>query len=515
MPSETMDTESIFDRLVDSHLELTIGIVVVALAFMIGVRRLGERPLVEQFPRLTAIADLVLMPLAVIVVGSLARVGFGSLGINELDEDVRALTVFATYIVATLVVARLIEVLLLTAGKEDDARKLTGLLRGLFYTGATVVGIAIYLRIQGAPLTGFAVSTGVAAALIGFALQRTLGDLFSGIALSVERPFRTGDWLRLPDGVEGQVIDINWRATRLRGWDNTTHVIPNGMLAGERFVNLHGPTYVYAPWYLVKLSAEVDPKVAKSLLLEAALKCSSVLKKPLPIVRIMDASTLPYTYMVWVHFANYPAMFVGREELFREVHYALKRAGIQVAPDIQEWHSREAYVSRSEPPNILSALKNQPIAADFSEQELELIASRAHYFHADAGTVLVREGENFDVFDIIASGVIEASLKMPDGSHRVLEELLPGRAYGIASMMTGEPAIFQFAAKTDVTLIRIGTNCLRPIVEANPKHAAALAQYVTESRERAAAVRAASARPVRKLGFHEILSRIEDSLAGK
>ena len=72
----------------------------------------------------------------------------------------------------------------------------------------------------------------------------------------------------------------------------------------------------------------MDPRLAKALLLEAALKCQNVLKNPLPVVRITDASTIPYTYMVWVHFRNYPAMFAGREELFREVHYALKSAGI-------------------------------------------------------------------------------------------------------------------------------------------------------------------------------------------
>jgi small-conductance mechanosensitive channel len=180
------------------------------------------------------------------------------------------------------------------------------------------------------------ISTGAFAALVAFAMQQTLGDLFSGISLSIERPFKIGDWLRFNDGTEGEVIDINWRATRLRGWDNTTFIMPNGQLARQSFTNLHGPNHLYAPWYYTRISGEADPNQITKLLETAAQRCETVLSNPAPVARLTDGEKVPYTYMVWVHFRNYPAMFAGREELYTEIRKELLDAGLQLASDIQE-----------------------------------------------------------------------------------------------------------------------------------------------------------------------------------
>ena len=172
-------------------------------------------------------------------------------------------------------------------------------------------------------------------------MQQTLGDLFSGLALSIERPFKIGDWIRLSDGTEGQVQDINWRATHLRGWDKTTFVIPNGTLARESFTNLHGENHVYSPWYTVKVSGDYDPQKVVRLLEKAAGRCVTPMKAPPPLVRLMDGEDTPYTYMVWVHFENYPTMFSGREELYREIDASLRNAGIPIASKIQEIRYRK------------------------------------------------------------------------------------------------------------------------------------------------------------------------------
>lgn len=193
------------------------------------------------------------------------------------------------------------------------------------------------------------VSTGAFAALVAFAMQKTLGDLFSGLALSIEKPFEIGDWLRLDDGTEGEVVDINWRATRLRGWDKTTCIVANGHLSQGRFTNLHGRDHLFAPWYLVRVSAEADPQRVKILLEAAAARCDAVLRDPAPVARLMDAATIPYTYMIWVHFENYPAMFVGREELYREIHFALRDAGLHTAAEIREIRHRPAEVATTDP----------------------------------------------------------------------------------------------------------------------------------------------------------------------
>jgi small-conductance mechanosensitive channel len=58
-----------------------------------------------------------------------------------------------------------------------------------------------------------------------------LGDLFSGISLSIEKPFKLGDQILLEGGVEGEVIKLNWRATHIRNGANDVVVIPNSAIA--------------------------------------------------------------------------------------------------------------------------------------------------------------------------------------------------------------------------------------------------------------------------------------------
>ena len=97
-------------------------------------------------------------------------------------------------------------------------------------------------------LTGLIATSGVLFMIIGLAVQLNITNLFAGVALNLERPFRVGDWIqihgRTPDldeGVIGMVTDINWRTTRLRTADDTEVVIPNGVISEKTITNFMAP----------------------------------------------------------------------------------------------------------------------------------------------------------------------------------------------------------------------------------------------------------------------------------
>ena len=81
------------------------------------------------------------------------------------------------------------------------------------------------------PIEGLLATSGIVALVLGLALQSTLADLFSGIALNIEDPFGAGDRITVDGGNEGQAIEINWRATRIRNRSGDTTVIPNSQIA--------------------------------------------------------------------------------------------------------------------------------------------------------------------------------------------------------------------------------------------------------------------------------------------
>ncbi|WP_223428352.1 mechanosensitive ion channel family protein [Tateyamaria pelophila] len=298
----------------------------------------------KRFPWGNAAIDLVLLPTAVFGSGHLVEVLSGRIGLSIWQGAIREVTQLLVVLVIASGVARLIELWLVfqKPGQKPDGRemRLSQLARSVLFGFCIFIGLFVYLSGNDFAPTELYVSTGAVAAVVAFAMQQTLGDLFSGIALGIERPFRIGDWLRFSDGMEGEVTDINWRATRLRGWDNTTYVVPNGELSRHSFTNLHGPDHVFGPWYLVQISGDTDPHDVKVLLEQAALRCEAVLQSPTPIARLMDGTSNPYTYMVWVHFPNYPTMFAGREQLYREIHRTLRAEGLQISADIHEIRHR-------------------------------------------------------------------------------------------------------------------------------------------------------------------------------
>ena len=218
--------------------------------------------------------------------------------------------------------------------------RLPGLLWFGLYGLFTLLGIITFLVSEGRAPAELFVWTGATAAVLAFVMQQTLGDLFSGFSLTIERPFNIGDWIRLEDGTEGQVQDINWRATHLRKWDKTSYVIPNGQLAQQSFTNLGTSQKPFAPWYLVKVSGEHHPERVIDLLKKAVAGCNVPLPTPPPVVRLMSADSSPYTYMVWLHFADYPTMFMGREELYREIDAVFRSEGVAIAAEIHEVNYR-------------------------------------------------------------------------------------------------------------------------------------------------------------------------------
>jgi small-conductance mechanosensitive channel len=112
--------------------------------------------------------------------------------------------------------------------QPHSRRLLADLAAGLVYVVAFVGIIETVLK---QPIAGVLATSGVLAIVLGLALQNTLADVFSGLAINIEHPFGAGDWITLNGDVEGEVMEINWRATRIRSDANDTVVIPNSVIA--------------------------------------------------------------------------------------------------------------------------------------------------------------------------------------------------------------------------------------------------------------------------------------------
>lgn len=77
---------------------------------------------------------------------------------------------------------------------------------------------------------------GIIAIIIGFAAQKTLANIVSGISIAIYAPFRIGDRLKVGDEF-GDVEDVTLRHTVIRTWDNRRIIIPNSLISEREIVN--------------------------------------------------------------------------------------------------------------------------------------------------------------------------------------------------------------------------------------------------------------------------------------
>lgn len=150
-------------------------------------------------------------------------------------------------------------------------------------------------------LGGLIATSAVTSLVLGLALQPILSNFFAGLVISVERPFRINDWIKVGD-FEGRVVSITWRTTHLRTRENDNLVIPNSKLADERVVNFYYPHPMHLERIKVGASYDVPPYRVRRALLESLAGVPGVLDKPTPEVFVprFDDSSVGYELRVWM-----------------------------------------------------------------------------------------------------------------------------------------------------------------------------------------------------------------------
>src|SRR6267143_6292645 len=184
-------------------------------------------------------------------------------------------------------------------------------------------------------LTGLLAGSGVAAIILGFAGQNLFGGIIAGISLQINRPYRVGDWLQLGERF-AEVMEINWRSTRLRTNDAIYLDIPNNEIVKQTIVNLHYPTEVHAMRIRIGIDYDVPPNRVKDALGRAAQSANGVLPTPPVKVFLVDFGDHAVTYEIKFYMGNHARINEINDAVRTNVWYELKRQRIKVPYPIQD-----------------------------------------------------------------------------------------------------------------------------------------------------------------------------------
>lgn len=160
--------------------------------------------------------------------------------------------------------------------------------------------ITFKIAYQSVDVTPLVATSAVTSLVLGLALQPILGNFFSGLVISLEKPFRINDWIQFGT-TEGLVTDITWRTTHVRTRENDTLVIPNSQIAADQVTNYHYPHPLHLERIFVGAHYRTPPYRVREALLEAAA-VEGVLDKPTPEVHLLDfdESSIRYELRVWI-----------------------------------------------------------------------------------------------------------------------------------------------------------------------------------------------------------------------
>jgi small-conductance mechanosensitive channel len=360
----------------------------------------------------------------------------------------------------------------------------------------------------GLSLQGLIATSGIIAIVLGLALQSTLGDVFSGLSLSIEKPYRIGDEILLEGGAEGEVIEMNWRSTHVRNGANDVVIIPNSVIAKMRIQNHSAGTRRYSGSLTVIVDNRNEPELTLEILKQAAMTCPSILEHPAPSAEATEFKGDRITYAIYFSTSSIASAGEARSQLITQLY---KRARPAVAQGVSSG-STAARDSIDSCPIFLfpenEVLNHLPLLEPLSDAEKTKLNAKIVRRHFQAVEQLLTQGMEVSSAHFVFSGIIQVTRQVEDGRVLNVRRLGPGDLFGDISLLTGMQSPGTFTALTSGLLLELHSKELKPILESRPELVESLSHSATKLQQFVAMFDKASVQPV-VIEQRDLLSRIK------
>ncbi len=328
---------------------LTVAMVVVVhVAFAWVLPALARRSATDLDDRVLAILERPAVVTAVLIGGmAVLQANLDSGG--EPHQSVRALFTTVGIVYWSIGLGKAIDTVLDSLSRQGSqalvqARTLPllAIVNKIVVGGGAIYGICLA---WGLDLTAWVASAGIVGIAVGFAAKDTLSNLFAGLFILVDAPYKLGDYLVLESGERGYVTDIGMRTTRMMTRDDIQIIVPNAVMANSKIVNETGGN---SPMERVRCGVGVaygsDIDQVRGLLLEIAQACHHFADDPAPRVRFraLGDSSLDFELLGWI---PEPALR-GRviDELYTAIYKRFGAEGVEIP-----YPKRDLYLHRVDP----------------------------------------------------------------------------------------------------------------------------------------------------------------------
>jgi small-conductance mechanosensitive channel/CRP-like cAMP-binding protein len=367
--------------------------------------------------------------------------------------------------------------------RRQVPRILQDLVQGIAY----FITAAIILTRSDVDVTRVFTASVLTTAVLGLALQDTLGNLMAGLALQLERDFEVGDWINLGDRaspVVGRIREIRWRATTIVTKNGDLMLIPNSAITRAMLTNFTRPTSAHRQWVMVRVHFRHPPARVREVVVDAVRALSFARAEPAPDCLLWEFREDACTYA-----CRYWIDDVQRDDTFDSdvrsaIWYALHRAGMEIpfpSRNINVTEMNEDRVQRKrdeEYARRVDALSRVDVFRALDAEKIDRLSRRLRHVVFGPGEIILRQGDPGDSLYVVRGGSVAVQIGVL-GASKEVATLGDGQFFGEMSLMTGESRTATVVAKTDVECYIVDKEAFQEIVHEKPELAGIISDILS------------------------------------
>ena len=304
--------------------------------------------------------------------------------------------------------------------------------------------------------------------ILGLALQSTLSDVFSGVALNLGRPYCVGDWIILDTGVQGRVVETNWRATHLLNATNDLVVIPNSTLAKSQLVNQSSPDETHGVALSVRVLTTRTPMQIKQVFDTVLLGGKRALRDPPPLVTLGEMDGQSIIVELAFRVADAGQTIAAKNETLDLIFRHLRAEGLGLATGVlsSDLIQVAPKVDDAIPPHR-DLIRTLPLFASLTDDELKLLTEDLPKRTYPRGAEIMQQGKKSPTLMVVAQGVVVVERESKDVKVE-LNRLSPGDFFGERGLLMGteEPGFIR--ALSPATVYEISPDGIARVLRERP-----------------------------------------------
>ena len=362
---------------------------------------------------------------------------------------------------------------------------------GSFLIYAVILAAAINLVFHQS-LAAILGASGVLGLVLGFALRGLVSDVFSGIALQLDRSIGLGDWLDFQyrgRDMSGKLQEIAWRTVVFADRAANIVLIPNGEFANLVITNRSRPTALSEYGSSIDLGAEHDEARIRAILQGAVNRAAreGVLAEfPAPYVRIaaIREGGITFRMLYCLDVGTISPVKVNHMVLVYAAQF-LKAAGIPLTRLQHTEVSPPAAVGQhhiDQPLARLAMLSSVSLLSVLPPTDLATVAAQAVTLRLPAGHQVLVSGDSGDSMFAVSEGSLEVTMDRPEGTV-IVGRLWPGDSLGEMSLFTGAPRSAHVKTTESTVLFEVRKQTMAAIFASNPSLIERIAEMI-EAREK-------------------------------